>query len=609
MNRRGFVSLVALLVSLASIVSARGAADTGPPMVSIASPLAGATLTESTTVSATASDDTRVVGVQFLLDGQPLGGEVTSPPYRVPWRITSSGQSGFHVLSAVARDAAGHRMTAAPVEVDVQAVDVTHDGPRFQPRPLPALAGRLGIGLVDAFTPGVSMVAGTDPTATRLHYVPFNRDPALRRDRVWYRTHHREWVMYRCDRTRPATLGSGGHAVLDIANPRVRDYQLNVLVRHGVKQGRAGIYVDGLTLGHPPGGPCGHYTKDGRWVPQYADAAADARWAADVEAWLGWMSEKIHGLGGFVVAGLAYVEGSEPGAKVFRDRQERITAKLDAVLLEGGGFVGDCAPRAGPAWHERFETYRRLVVSGHAVMTQELTCDRLSDLTAELRSWVFANHLLVRGDKTYLMIAPRRGPTTYDGAEYYLPIGAPAGEPVERDGVYARPNRHGLVAVNPDAEKPRPLHLGSTAYVDIKGAHVSGGQLVAGGQLFNGRTLSGTVVMPPASGLVLLRPGVDTLAADVPAGRAPLAVTFRGYLVNGTPGCGQTDWYSMLFGDGTWEFVTVPAGTCGPHRYAIAHTYARPGAYAAVLSRPSRALPSRTVSIPLGHASITVTGP
>jgi hypothetical protein len=141
------------------------------------------------------------------------------------------------------------------------------------------------------------------------------------------------------------------------------------------------------------------------------------------------------------------------------------------------------------------------------------------------------------------------------------------------------------------------------------GASVSGLQLAAGGQLFNGRVLSGTVSLPPASGLVLLRRGVETLTPSVSAGRAPLTVTFSGHLVNGTPGCEKTDWYSMLFGDGTWEFVTVPGGTCGPHRYAIDHTYARPGAYDVVLSRPSRGLPRRNVSIPLGHVPVKVTGP
>jgi hypothetical protein len=414
--------------------------------------------------------------------------------------------------------------------------------------------------------------------------------------------------MYKCDRTRPASLFGSGHVVLDISNPEVRDYQLNVWVRNAVKQGLAGIYLDNLSLTSALGGMCGHYAKDRTWVPQYSGAPEDPAWPADVDAWVTWMRQKVDALGGLMVASVSYVDGSDPKTKALRDWYARITSKLDAVLVGDGGFVVECKPHPLPGWRERFDTYRRLVQGGRGLMIQETTCDNLADMTPELRSWMFANYLLIRGDKTYITIVPRRGLVYYDGAEYYLPIGAPAGPPVERDGVYTREYQHGLVAVNPDAV-PRPLPLGSASYVDIKGAVASGGQLVSGGQLFNGRVMSGTVTVPPASGLVLLRRGIETLTASVSAGRPPLTVTFTGYLVNGTPACSGTDWYSMLFGDGAWEFVTVPAGTCGPHRYSVAHTYARAGAYDAVLSRPSRALPARTASIPLGHAAVKVAAP
>jgi len=609
MIQRGLASLVVLIASIASFASARGAADTAPPVVSITFPRAGDTLTDTTLVTATASDDTGVVGVQFLLDGQPWGREVTAPPYQLSWTIASSAQNGLHELSAVARDAAGNRTTAASVEIDVQGTNASHDGPRFKPKPLPSLPGRLGITLVDWYSLGLSMVPATDPTPTKLWYIPFNRDQSLRHDRVWYRAHHPQWVMYKCDRTRPATLFGNPIVMFDITNPEVRDYQLNVWVRVGMKQGVAGIFFDNVTLIDTDVGMCGHYGKDRTWVPQYS-GRQDPAWPADIDAWLAWIRERIHAIGGLVVANVGYVDGSNPQAKPLKDWYDRIASRLDALVAEGGEFVTECKPRALPGWRSRFDTYRRLVQSGRGLMIQENACDNLSDMTAELRSWMFANYLLLRSDKTYISIVPRRGPGYWDGAEYYLPIGAPAGDPVEHEheGLWTRPYQHGLVAVNPDGEAAKPLHLGSTAYVDIKGAVVSGGQLVAGGQLFNGRVLSGTVSLPPASGLVLLRRGIETLTASVSAGRAPLAVTFTGYLVNGTPACAGTDWYSMVFGDGTSDFVTVPAGTCGPHRYQVAHTYARPGAYDVVLSRPSRAIPARTASIPLGHAPITVTG-
>ena len=42
------------------------------------------------TVRATASDDVGVVGVQFLLDGAPLGAEDTTAPYEVAWDTATS---------------------------------------------------------------------------------------------------------------------------------------------------------------------------------------------------------------------------------------------------------------------------------------------------------------------------------------------------------------------------------------------------------------------------------------------------------------------------------------------------------------------------------------
>ena len=72
----------------------------------------------SVLVTASASDETAVVGVQLQLDGQPLGAEITSAPYRVTWDTTSSANGG-HELTAVARDAAGNRTTATSVTVTV----------------------------------------------------------------------------------------------------------------------------------------------------------------------------------------------------------------------------------------------------------------------------------------------------------------------------------------------------------------------------------------------------------------------------------------------------------------------------------------------------------
>jgi chitodextrinase len=92
--------------------------DTVPPTVSLSAPAASARVSGSVTVSASASDNVGVAGVQFTLDGAPLGNEDTTSPFAVTWNTTSA-TSGTHVLAAVARDAAGNKTTAAPVTVTV----------------------------------------------------------------------------------------------------------------------------------------------------------------------------------------------------------------------------------------------------------------------------------------------------------------------------------------------------------------------------------------------------------------------------------------------------------------------------------------------------------
>src|SRR5262249_8962817 len=87
--------------------SFRTTSDTTPPRVAFTSPAAGASLTGSINVAASASDNVRVAGVQFLLDGSRLGAEDVSAPYSVAWD-TNTAATGPHPLTAVARDAAGN---------------------------------------------------------------------------------------------------------------------------------------------------------------------------------------------------------------------------------------------------------------------------------------------------------------------------------------------------------------------------------------------------------------------------------------------------------------------------------------------------------------------
>jgi hypothetical protein len=92
--------------------------DTTPPTISITAPANGATVSGTVTVSANASDNVAVTGVQFFLDGASLGLQLVSGPYSVSWSSTST-TNGAHMLTAQARDAAGNVGNAVAVSVTV----------------------------------------------------------------------------------------------------------------------------------------------------------------------------------------------------------------------------------------------------------------------------------------------------------------------------------------------------------------------------------------------------------------------------------------------------------------------------------------------------------
>ncbi len=92
--------------------------DTTPPLVALIAPTAGATIAGTVTISVTATDNVGVAGVQFKLDGANLAAEDTAAPYAISWNTTTAS-AGPHVLTAVARDAAGNFATAATVTVTV----------------------------------------------------------------------------------------------------------------------------------------------------------------------------------------------------------------------------------------------------------------------------------------------------------------------------------------------------------------------------------------------------------------------------------------------------------------------------------------------------------
>lgn len=92
--------------------------DNTPPQVSVTAPASGSNVTGSTTITASATDNTSVAGVQLLLDNANLGQEITIAPYSMSWD-SSTVSNGPHSLSARARDAAGLTATSQTISINV----------------------------------------------------------------------------------------------------------------------------------------------------------------------------------------------------------------------------------------------------------------------------------------------------------------------------------------------------------------------------------------------------------------------------------------------------------------------------------------------------------
>jgi len=108
----------AWVLQLVAFKASSTGGDSTAPSVSITAPQANTQVSDIVTVTANATDDVGVAGVQFLVDNVDSGLEDTTAPYGLSWD-TRTLANGTHTLTARARDAAGNTSLSAPVPVTV----------------------------------------------------------------------------------------------------------------------------------------------------------------------------------------------------------------------------------------------------------------------------------------------------------------------------------------------------------------------------------------------------------------------------------------------------------------------------------------------------------
>ena len=112
------LTLAEIQADMNTPVAGAAGSDTQAPSVSVTSPASNAQVHDIVNVTATASDNVGVAGVQFLVDGANVGVEDATTPYALAWD-TRTVANGAHTLTARARDAAGNSTLSAAVPVNV----------------------------------------------------------------------------------------------------------------------------------------------------------------------------------------------------------------------------------------------------------------------------------------------------------------------------------------------------------------------------------------------------------------------------------------------------------------------------------------------------------
>jgi hypothetical protein len=102
------------------------ASDTTAPTVTLTAPANGTTISGSTSLTATASDDAAVHHVTFRVDGVAIGSDWTSP-YELSWGSTAVAD-GSHSVSVRAADTAGNVSVDSVVTVAVANSDEPSTG-------------------------------------------------------------------------------------------------------------------------------------------------------------------------------------------------------------------------------------------------------------------------------------------------------------------------------------------------------------------------------------------------------------------------------------------------------------------------------------------------
>jgi Hypothetical glycosyl hydrolase family 15 len=332
----------------------------------------------------------------------------------------------------------------------------------------------------------VTAFRSPNPGIFLTYYISFLRDTGTFGDKgaihslMYWKTTHPDWVLYQCDRVTPAYEFGDPDVPLNFADPEVLAWQVQTYARPASQNGYDGIAADNVNLQNSFGA-CGIYVH-GKWVQLYTGQPDDPTWRNNVLTWLTRMHQALHHL----QHPLDLIPNLSTGNLSPNDPiMQQVVNQVDGVLNEGGFSQYGDGYLTGSDWIQAIQFMESLQAQNKAYYL----INQFHSIGHAEIEWAVASYLMGKEHSTAMFISTVQG---YGGdfwdTIFDAPIGHPTGPMYQVQHVYARDYSNGLILVNPSATASYSVTLDTgDKFHDLYGLPVSG-----------------TVMMPPHSGMVLM---------------------------------------------------------------------------------------------------------
>ena len=315
----------------------------------------------------------------------------------------------------------------------------------------------------------------------------------------WWQANHPDWILYECDQKTVAYLGGLPTVPLDISNPAVINYLVNLIGTYAENNGYDMLSMDLANPVNPTGGQkggthgCGVWTEQNFqriWVQKFSGQQVDPTYTSAILNYLSAVDQFAHSQSRpMAVWGNNSVGTVTPGDAT----EQKFVAALDVVSDETGfanygKFATDKQFNNIVSWSSTIQGQGK----GYLVTALFKT----SQLTNPEVEYAMATYLMEKAQAAAMTAYPygMYGTDQYQAA-YGAPIGTPCGPMYggpsylhKGQYVYYRAYSGGLSVVNTKVGTPYTVSLPQLSYTDA----------------VTGQTVNSPLTVGPDTGFVLL---------------------------------------------------------------------------------------------------------